>query len=619
VRKTLDGPAIRQFAQSAAAALTEHRAHLDAANVFPVADRDTGTNAALTVQAGADALAGVGSPTAAEALRVLAGGAARAARGNSGLLLSQVLRGLAERTVDEFTADSVRAGLRRGAELAYAAVSKPVEGTVLTVARAAADAANRVGASLGGAHLGGDANVDGGAGLGGGTEHPGALAAVLRAAVGAAAAAVRATPQQLPILARAGVVDAGGEALLVMLNSLAEVVGLPSCLSAAKDSPGDVGTAKASFGSAGGAASDARSGATSDGGADAGGDEAGSNSSAWPEGDPALGYEVQYLLRAEAPAVAALRDELDAVGDSLAVIEVDEALWSVHVHTPAGEVGAAIDAGVAAGAPERITVVRLSDPTADPTEPIAAPTDPAADPTDHAHPAAEPTGQSVAGRPHESTAVVVVGAGEGLAHLFAAEGAQVVDGQPSVSELGAVIGSARASGAAHVALLPVGEAALPPARAAADQARAAGVDVAVVPARSPLQALAAVAVHDRGRWVGDDVIAMANAAAATRCAQVVLAERDALTSVGPCRSGDALGFIDGDVVQIGAGVRAVALAVVDRLLGTGGELITIVTGRETSPDDVAALRARIADTAPLVEVSVLAGGQGGCPLLIGLE
>jgi dihydroxyacetone kinase-like predicted kinase len=129
--------------------------------------------------------------------------------------------------------------------------------------------------------------------------------------------------------------------------------------------------------------------------------------------------------------------------------------------------------------------------------------------------------------------------------------------------------------------------------AAAEQAREAGIEVAVVPTRSPVQGLAAVAVHDAGRRFGDDVVAMAEAAAATRWAEVTVAQREALTSLGRVEAGDVLGLIDGEVVEIGASIRSVALTLIDRLLGVGGELITVLVGRGADPGLVAELQAHI--------------------------
>jgi DAK2 domain fusion protein YloV len=488
-------------------------------------------------------------------LRALARGAVLGARGNSGVIVAQLLRGLADAVGDSRYCDAraFQQALSVACVQAYGAVAEPLEGTILTVARGAADAAAGVRSS------------------------PAQLASVVAAAVAGAAEALRGTPQQLPVLARAGVVDAGGRGLLVVLRALADVVGVPAETEPAsrpdaRPEPGRIVSAP-------------------------------SNPHADDDHDGAVGgeryrYEVQYLLDAAPARVAELRAELGALGGSLSVVGNGEAAptWNVHVHVD--EVGPAIEAGVRAGRPHRISVVRFDDQRVSPVS--------AAD-------------QSGPGRVATS-AVVAVAPGAGLAHLFQAGGAAVVESGPDgLPDVAAVVAAVRATGAMNVVLLP--NAAHPDhvAERAADQARLAGVTVAVVPTRSPLQGLAAVAVHDPGRRFGDDVVAMAEAAAATRWAELTVADGPALTSVGACQAGDVLGLIDGEVVQIGETVRTVSQGLVDRLLAAGGELITVLVGAEAEPADVEALRAHVAAVAPLAELSLFRGGQPDTPLLIGVE
>jgi dihydroxyacetone kinase-like predicted kinase len=187
---------------------------------------------------------------------------------------------------------------------------------------------------------------------------------------------------------------------------------------------------------------------------------------------------------------------------------------------------------------------------------------------------------------------------------------------PSATE---VLAAVQAAGAAQVVLLPNASQVSGVVNAAAEQARDDGIEVAVVPTRSPVQGLAAVAVHDGARRFGDDVVAMAEAAAATRFAEVTVAQREALTSLGRVHAGDVVGLIDGEVVEIGTSVRDVALATLDRLLGVGGELITIIAGKDAAPELAAEVQARIAEAAPFIEVAVFDGGQPNYPLLLGVE
>jgi hypothetical protein len=548
----LDAAAIRRWSETAVLLLRAHQPEIDALNVYPVADRDTGTNLAMTMAAATEALRGEQADTAGQAMAVLARGAVLAARGNSGVILSQVLHGMATQTANCAVADAlaVGAGLRAGADRAWSAVGEPVEGTILTVARAAADAVR-----------------------------PGStLAELVAACVAAAAEAVARTPEQLDVLARAGVVDAGGQGLLVVLAALAHTV--------TGETPVLAPTA-------------ARTGARA----------------ARESGSPQYGFEVQYLLDAPAAAVQTLRTRLAELGDSVLVVAVAVATigaadaaatdsptttWNVHVHV--NDVGAAIEAGVHAGRPHRISVSQFSD------EPAAAV--PGSDES-----ASDGPGRVAAAE--AESAVVAVAPGDGLGHLFEAEGVRVVDGtRPSAED---VIAAVRATGADAVILLPNSSRITGVAEAAAETARADGIRATVVPTRSPVQGLAAVAVHDRYRRFDDNAIAMAEAAAATRFAEITVAESEALTSVGVCQPGDVLGLIDGEVVEIGHGLVAVVFGVTDRLLGVGAELMTVLVGADAPAGLGDLVVHHVHDRSPLTEVSVYAGGQPKYPVIIGVE
>jgi dihydroxyacetone kinase-like predicted kinase len=305
-------------------------------------------------------------------------------------------------------------------------------------------------------------------------------------------------------------------------------------------------------------------------------------------GSEAYAYEVMYLL--DAPSVDALKAALAPLGDSLVVVGGD-GLWNVHVHV--NDVGAAIEAGVEAGRPHRIQVTRFADQIA----------------------AAAPPRLAATGR-----AVVAVVAGEGLTELYEAAGAVVVPGGPSACpSTGELLDAVLATGAAEVVLLPNDSNVHGPATAAAEEARLAGRDVHVVPTRSPVQGLAALAVADSTRGFADDAIAMSAAASATRWAEVTTAVRDAQTSAGACRAGDVLGLVDGDVAVIGTALEEVAYDVLCRLLAAGGELVTIVVGAGAPAGLGDALAERVAAAYPLAEAEVHAGGQPHYPLLLGVE
>ncbi|MEV6350371.1 DAK2 domain-containing protein [Actinoplanes sp. NPDC051851] len=676
--ETLDAAAVHRWCDGGLEALRAHQREIDELNVYPVPDGDTGTNLVLTLTAAREALeepdaldaapqvsgapepggpgldapglgapglgapgldapgvgapgvgaagsgtvgatAGAGSagvaspgtvgvgPGAASAgaggaaasvgesgrvMRRMARGALLGARGNSGVIVSQILRGMA----DSFaTAVAVRGpelarAFRTASEAAYAAVATPVEGTVLSVVAAAAEGAARI------------ASDD--------------LVAVARAAASAASEALARTPQQLPVLALAGVVDAGGRGLCVLLDAL--VAALTESDAIDPDSPslentlndeksvtksGDAsavgvsvpGTGVGTVGTGVGAGAMGVGTGVGTGvgvvgtGVGVVGTGVGTGHQA-EQGDCSgdgrgYGFEVQYLLDAEPEAVAELRAVLGGLGESLVIVGTGDGApptWNVHVHVPVTEIGAAVEAGVGAGRAYRISVTQLE-----------------------------------ARRPESGArGAVVVASGDGLTALFETEGATVVDRNPSTAEILAAI---RASGAGDVVLLPNDANTQTVAIAAAREAEAEGIRVSVVPTRSPVQALAALAVRDRQRPFSDDVIAMAEAAGACRYGEVCTAQRDALTVAGPCRAGDLLGLVDGEVHVIGADLAEVSHRLLDRMLGGGGELVTLVLGADAPPDLEGALRGHVHRTWPFIELQCYAGGQPRYHLLAGVE
>ena len=401
------------------------------------------------------------------------------------------------------------------------------------------------------------------------------------AATEAAAKALAATPDQLPALARAGVVDAGGRGLLVILDALVEVV-----TGRATTRPPSVGHRPRHL--------------------------------ARETGSPEYAFEVQFLLDAEADAVEGVKTELADLGDSLVVVAagltpgVDpRPTWNVHVHV--NDVGAAIESAVRAGHPHRISVTHFAEQIAAAGGNRVPLHD--RDPGAAFEPAAIAPGGDGEDSPRRAT--VVVAPGRGLASLYQAEGAAVVRGpNPSTAE---ILDAIRGTGASHVVVLPDVAATQATAPAAADEAWAQGVRVAVVPTRSPVQALAALAVRDSGRRFDDDVIAMAEAAGACRYAEVTYASREAITVAGRCHAGDVLALVEGEVNLIGTDLEQTCRDLLDRLLAAGGELVTLLTGSQAPGDLVPMLEAHLAQHWPFTEVQVYHGGQPHHPLLVGIE
>jgi dihydroxyacetone kinase-like predicted kinase len=233
-------------------------------------------------------------------------------------------------------------------------------------------------------------------------------------------------------------------------------------------------------------------------------------------------------------------------------------------------------------------------------------------------PSSAPAG--VASFDAEARGIVVVASGPGLAEIFAAEGAVVVAGGPTNNPSTMdVLTAIRSTGAGRVALLPNDSNVLAVAQAAAEEARSSGVRVGVVPTKSPVQAMAAIAVRDAQRRFHDDVIAMAEAAGACRYAEVTVATREALTVAGRCRPGDILGLVEGEVNVIGHELRETCAVMLDRMLGGGGEMVTLVLGADAPPDLGEVLAAHVTQAWTFADVRVYYGGQPHYPLLVGVE
>ena len=544
---TFDLPIVLRFSELAVAALGEAREEIDALNVYPVPDGDTGTNMFLTLEAARsamlDALGGdadLQSPgDLRTALAAFARGALLGARGNSGVILSQLVGALCKRLgeagPDDRSAQVFAEGMQLATEASYAAVGQPVEGTILSVAKAASEAAAS------------SAEVP---------DHR--LGHVIRAAAAAAREALARTPEQLKVLRDAGVVDAGGRGLCVVLDAAETAVTGRRPVSA-----------HLPFGSH-------------------------AIPVPLPSGDltaegPA--YEVMFLLDADDDHIPSLRSALAPLGDSLVVVGGD-GLWNVHVHVD--DVGAAVEAGIEAGRPYRVRVTHF----------------------------AEQVERRTASRPVVRTgrAVVVVAAGPGIGDLFVQAGATVVPGGPGRRpSTGQVLEAIVSAGAAEVIVLPNDRDSIAAAEAAARTAREeSDVRVAVIGTIAQVQGLAAMAVHEPGRAFDQDVLEMTAAARHARSGAVTVAARQAMTTAGPCEPGDVLGAIEGDFVIVGDDLLTVANQIVERLLGGGGELVTLVAGAEA--DDLAARCARQVESLhPTVDVVVYAGGQPRYALLVGVE
>lgn len=539
--RVLDAAALRDWAHTAVGDLITHADEINRLNVFPVADADTGANMLFTMRSAlAEANTAAASDEVSRVAAALSAGALHGARGNSGVILSQILRGLSDvlaeagPQVTDIGAATLAAGLRRGAELTVASMGgREIAGTIVSVLRAAAGAVEQ--------HT-----ADG-------------LAAAVTAAGDAAVVALEKTPDQLHVLADAGVVDAGGRGLLVLLDALrSTLTGQVPDRAVYAPSPRP--------------------------------------RPAEPITDyPAPQFEVMYLLgECDDAAAEALRERLSQLGESVAIATSGVVGgYSVHVHTD--DVGAAIEAGLGIGRPRRIQVSALTGAV----------------------------GPRPGSWTRERAVLAVVDgdgaaalfADEGACVLRPNPDA----GHPITVSAQQLLRAVIDTGAEQVMVLPNGYVAAEELVAGCTAAIGWGIDVVPVPTGSMAQGLAALAVHDPERPAVDDGYTMGRAVGATRHGSVRIATEQALTWAGPCQPGDGLGIAGDEVLIVAGDVNAAALGLIDLLLAAGGELVTVLLGADVDPVLGIVLAQHAHDRHPGVELVTYQTGHHGDALLIGVE
>ncbi len=544
-----------------------HQEGINRLNVYPVPDGDTGTNMARTLDAVVAELNG--ADTALEpTCEAISHGSLMGARGNSGVILSQILRGLAAtlRTAGVAGAPKVAAALKAASNAAYEAVLKPVEGTILTVVRETADAAQQ-------------AAADGAT-----------LAAMLRVARAAGRAALANTPEQLAVLKAAGVVDAGGAGFMLFMDSAVHIVdGDPLPEPEVIDGPTAEQLEAVKHRNA------------ADGTVDV----------------SELRYEVMFLMNLADEKAKEFKNGWGAIGDSIVVVG-GEGLYNCHIHT--NDIGAAIEVPLQLGGlPYRIRVTDLFEEMAE---------EHAAREVTHGVATTGAVAAHGAGRKHAATAalppvtcaVVSVCSGDGLAELFGQMGVHgvVTGGQtlnPSTAEL---LDAVEHMNAEQVIILPNNKNIIP----VANQVNAlTSKDVRVVPTCSMPEALAALVFYDPEASAQENFTNMSNAAQSVATGEVTQAVRGIKTDAGNVRKGDWIGLVRGDgVVAIGPTVVAAATTLLDHLItDRGRELLTVITGSNATARMTEEIVAYVSEHHDHVEVEVHAGGQPLYPYLFGVE
>jgi len=548
IARTINPQLLRDWAHVCVEQLEALRGEINDLNVFPIPDSDTGSNMLFTMRAAAEAAAALPEDAGLlDVARAMADGAVSRARGNSGIILSQILVGLADGAEILGNAESASfgeltsLGLRLGSLAATRAVSEPREGTVLTLVRVAAESAA--------AHEE-DSPAD-----------------LVRAIADDCAEALEHTPEQLSVLASAGVVDAGGRGFLAIVDAMVQVV---TGVANRRRRYRGILTDSETLGH--------------------GIDDPCADSS---DQD----FEVMYLLDgAAAEQIAELRERLDDLGDAVVIVGDSSSgegeRFSVHVHTC--EPGAAVEAGAGLG---RLSDIRISCFALDA---IRAQSD-----------SNEPP-------PRHKRAVVAVAYGDGAAELFAEAGATVLRGDNGLTaqQLGTAI---RDTDSAHVVVMANGALSSQDLVTVTTEVRSSQRSVLMLPTASMTQCLAALAVHDPSEVPDVDAYAMAEAAAGARWGSLQRATTKMMTLAGMCEVGDVLGLIGDDVLVVAPDQTSASTALIDLMLATGGELVTILAGIDVDAAALEAVGEQMRRSHPGIELAVYRTGQRTDLLQVGVE
>jgi DAK2 domain fusion protein YloV len=538
--------------------LRAHQEPINRLNVFPVPDGDTGTNMALTVESVVRELSDRGATDMRGVADAIAHGSLMGARGNSGVILSQIFRGVAEtvRHAEEIDAVLMIEGLGRASDGAYRAVQEPVEGTILSVARGAADGARSVATGA-------------------------SLVAVLDAARRDAGEALDLTPSQLPALEAAGVVDSGGAGFVLLLDAFLHVAAgrpLPECPAPSGGRPGDNHQRAATTATA----TVARLGTGRD--ADA------------------LRFEVMYLLEAPDESIPPFREVWAGLGESIVVVGGD-GLWNCHIHTD--DIGAAIEAAIEAGRPHQIRVSDLWEQVEE--ERWVRDAAGSIEDGDEIEP------------PPARCAVVAVCTGEGVRRIFRSLGVhRVVSGgqsmNPSTADL---LDAIEAAPGEQVVLLTNNKNIVAVAEAAARQA---AKPVRVIPTNGIQEGFAALLEYDPEGDAAANAVLMSESASRVVAGEITRAVRDSTSEVGPIRAGDYLGLSRRGIQVVAADLTDAATQLLDRLVDADHhEIITIIGGEGSGAAETRQITEWIAERHPGVTSEVHHGGQPLYPYLFSIE
>lgn len=543
---SINGRKFCQMIICGANCLEEHKQAVDEMNVFPVPDGDTGTNMSMTVMSAAREVEKAKNGTISEMAKALSSGALRGARGNSGVIVSQLFRGMYRglKEADEIDTGRWAEAMNKGVETAYKAVMRPKEGTILTVARGMADFALDFALR---------------------TED---MEELLEKVIEHGTDVLNQTPEMLPVLKEAGVVDAGGEGFLYVFKGMLEGLRMegeevPALLT----NVAKVQTAAADY----------------------------SAQATLSTADIKFGYCTEFIIDGVKDAEQhedMLREYLSSIGDSLVVVS-DEDLIKIHVHT--NDPGLAIQKGLSLGSLMNIKIDNMRLQHQNTLEFTEAPKE------------EEPEAED--DTPMKEVGFITVSVGEGIANLFKDLGVDYIipGGQTMNPSTEDVLNAIEKTRAENIIILPNNKNIILAAQQAADLTE--DKKVYVVGSKSIPQGITAMLNYGTGETVEECVEAMKESLSTVATGQVTYAVRDTQMNGITIHTDDILGILEGEVSVVGQDLLDTTKGLLDKMMENEAELVTIYTGTDADAAQTEALQQYMEETYPDAEVEVHEGGQ----------
>ena len=571
--------------------LAAHRQAIDSLNVFPVPDGDTGTNMAMTAAAVVKEIeSGDSNPGEIDAVcKAISHGSLMGARGNSGVILCQILRGLSEAFAEagECTPQSLAAGLMAAKQSAYEAVLEPKEGTILTVLKDIAEQACVCEAE------GSD------------------LTDMADRCKTAGQESLERTPELLEVLAEAGVVDAGGAGLVLLWDAVLWVVDGRELPEPPEELPGVVGVEGVSVGGAADGGVAGHAGAAAAGQAGAGAVDAGEQR-----------YEVMYFLETPDDDIAAFRKAWGGIGDSIVVVGGD-GLWNCHIHT--NDIGAAIEAGIEVGRPRQIRITDLFEQVEHIESDMFG--ELAGDGKDDSKIAETPAAETSAADRADPIwlnsgcvqdavcAVISVATGEGIRNLMAMLGVHgVVSGGQSMNPSTELLLQAiEAASADEVVLLPNNKNIIPVAHQSAEAAMSDGAEsakkVLVLETTSIPEGIAALSAYDPQADASENLAAMQAETSELAVGEVTQAVRNTKVDGREISEGDFIAISGSKILSAAATPAEATCELLDEIISPEHELLTLFAGEPADAETTEKLLRWLAENHPHIEAETHDGGQ----------